>query len=1058
MLLTYPAFYRRYGVRQINQIAQPVMSDLALLELPLNSVYHYVTYDGVELGPPSDDFLFRMIKKPILVAHALSLADAKGTPRKMGVNETTLMRDYHAKNRRTRQVKNLDSADRDKSSLLVYNYSLLSKSYRYVRSFYTDYYKWHNIFATVVATMAELVGTSDRQQYVLCKTPKVIPSFQQLTLASKELSQALLKVFRGEESYLLLELWKWLGENPESSLFSKIPPNKVHLINLVFQESGKWTTVNLGVLNSFRDTKLDKVERLFVLKAPQVILPVQLQKRVLRMMMTIMEVRTLTPDVLEEEDIMVPAAALPRRVGENEDDEQDGEVTSFSGDTQTAASEQPVAELPEEVLMPEAIQVDEDEETTQARLLEEDRQLDEDLAQLNDIARRQEETQNESEVALADVIFDTQDADLELGVVEVCDRLADEGLLSAAEYRRIMKHAVAYKDLPAPDGNGSLADFIKIDPQTLVITHSSSVADSASTLDKSMLKSSLLSFDDRYITQVLGKDTAAMVLNVQKAGVAVIGYKVEKVADVLGGYEMHTMRLAPVIGQQSTLHFKLPLVNANGTYTANGVKYRMRKQRGDLPIRKTGPSRVALTSYYGKTFINRGKKKANDYGYWLQCQMMALALNKEDFFITDLVTDNVFDKSLTAPRSYSAMAMVVKSFTCRGYRLLFDHQLMLDTYPAASVQALEQGGNLVMGMNAQGSFLVIDKNGTLYTSQGTTLTPFGGMEHFLNLPLNQAPIESAGVVVFGKEIPIGVLLGYNLGFEKLLRLLKVEPRRVAAGARLNLAANEYGLSFSDETLIFSRDDRFAAMVLAGFNEYHRTLKLFSVYSFDKRGVYLNLLEANGLGVRYIREVDLMYKMFIDPITKDLLVEMKEPTTFQGLLLRSCEMLLEDKTPDELDPAFMRIKGYERLAGAVYTELVQALRAHGGRLGRSNAAIELNPYAVWKRISEDPAKTQVSEINPIHALKETEAVTFGGTGGRNSRSMTKTTRAYHRNDMGTISESTVDASDVGINIFTSADPQFTSLRGISKRFVVGTTGAAALLSTSALLSVGSDRDD
>jgi hypothetical protein len=479
---------------------------------------------------------------------------------------------------------------------------------------------------------------------------------------------------------------------------------------------------------------------------------------------------------------------------------------------------------------------------------------------------------------------------------------------------------------------------------------------------------------------------------------------------------------------------------------------------GVLPIRKTGPAKVALTSYYGKAFINRGKRKTDDYGYWLQCQVMAKGLDPLETGITELITDNVFDPAVSTPRCFSAIAVIAKSLVARGYRLSFDLSEKKRIYPASSIKTFEKNGALLLGQNALGSFLVLDANGTVYTTSGNELTPFGSLEAFLNLAIQSAPVESAGVVVFGKEIPIGVVLGYNLGFEKLLRMLKVQPRRVPAGARMNLQAHEYALAFSDESLVFSRDDKFASMVLGGFNTYHRAIKLFSVHSFDKRGVYLNLLEANGLGTRYIRELDLMYRMFVDPITRDLLVEMKEPTTFQGLLLRACEMLLEDKTPLELDPAFMRIKGYERMSGAVYTELIQSLRAHNGRLGKSNAPIEMNPYAVWKRISEDPSKSQVSEINPLKELKEMEAVTFGGTGGRNARSMTKLTRAYHPNDMGTISESTVDSRDVGINVFMPPDPQFTSLRGISKRYDLSKGEATSLLSTSALLGVGSDRDD
>jgi hypothetical protein len=248
------------------------------------------------------------------------------------------------------------------------------------------------------------------------------------------------------------------------------------------------------------------------------------------------------------------------------------------------------------------------------------------------------------------------------------------------------------------------------------------------------------------------------------------------------------------------------------------------------------------------------------------------------------------------------------------------------------------------------------------------------------------------------------------------------------------------------------------MVLAGFNEFHRSLRTYNVHEFDRRGVYLNVLESSGASQRYLREIDLQYQLFIDPITRELLIDMKEPTDYQSLLLRACEMLLTDQHPDELDSAWMRVKGYERMAGAVYSEIVRSIRVHNGRAGKSRVPIDLHPFQVWKNITQDPAKIQVSEINPIQNLKEMEAVTYSGVGGRGSRSMTKATRVYHENDMGTISESTVDSSDVAINTYTSADPQFTSLRGLSRRYDVEKSGPTALLSTSALMAPTADRDD
>jgi hypothetical protein len=227
---------------------------------------------------------------------------------------------------------------------------------------------------------------------------------------------------------------------------------------------------------------------------------------------------------------------------------------------------------------------------------------------------------------------------------------------------------------------------------------------------------------------------------------------------------------------------------------------------------------------------------------------------------------------------------------------------------------------------------------------------------------------------------------------------------------------------------------------------------------DNPNVYLNILDFVGLSARHLKEISLFTSLFVDPITRELLVEMKEPTTVQGLLVRSSELLLVDTHPDLLDMKYMRIKGYERLAGAVYAELVQSVRAHRSRADKSSKPLELHPYAVWTRVVQDPSMALVSDQNPIENLKQKEAVTYAGIGGRGSRTMTKVTRQYHESDIGVISESTLDSANVGVNVFTSADPQFKSLRGTTRPLDYSSVSPTSLLSTSALLAPGSDHDD
>jgi hypothetical protein len=201
------------------------------------------------------------------------------------------------------------------------------------------------------------------------------------------------------------------------------------------------------------------------------------------------------------------------------------------------------------------------------------------------------------------------------------------------------------------------------------------------------------------------------------------------------------------------------------------------------------------------------------------------------------------------------------------------------------------------------------------------------------------------------------------------------------------------------------------MCLIGFRVFANACRNYSVHNFDKKDIYFNLLDSIGLGVRYLREMDLIVDMFIDPITKEILVDMGEPTDFIGLLVKAGQLLQTDWSPDETDMAYMRIKGYERFSGAVYAELVKAIRTHTARRGNSGNSVDMPPYVVWNAIQQDPSMGMVEESNPIHNLKEKEEVTYGGVGGRSRRSMVKRTRVFHENDMGVISEATKDSSDV-----------------------------------------------
>lgn len=1050
--LEYEVFYRRAGVKLEQQLITPPVININKFQFPKDSIHHFVDFDSVNNGPASDFYYYREIEKKILVTHVTDMSSFQGEPRKLTVPVIPYIRAFHVANKRFRYLEKIEDDRLDHTALITVNYGIVAKMYRYTRNIFSEYNKWWNIEKTVWDQIAKISAISNRQHFVFLNLPERLPSMVTLEASSKNFNQTSLKLLNSHEALFILELWKLFSvENKDKSVFSGLSEESLKKINLVFQESDKFVLINLGLLYSWIYVKEDS-ENTNTQKQSIRISPLQMQKRFLMMLIRLMEERSVTapteptPEDFEEDEAHRDSSINPSLPSEITDPnlvnqklvDADKIDSTFTDDSKISDAKKRLQVM--------------DDVLKQLEIIENKSSI-----AVDDNVGKNSESKTHSDKTVDFKLFETIDSPEEV-IVELCDSLAEDGIITANDYRRFTRASKNYENIVSPDGQTPLGEYIKIQPEQLQITESSKMVDKPTILDKSMLSSSLLDFDERYIKNILNKDICSMPVAMQKAGFIINKYETETIEDVLGSYEIHTLRITPIEGMPSTLRFKIPVVNDDGVYMANGIKYRMRKQRGDLPIRKTAPDRVALTSYYGKTFVTRSDKKVNDYASWLRATIIQRGIDQSDSSVTNLFPADVFDNLLDVPRIYSIISNGIKSFSSKGYTLSFDYKDREKIFDKEVLERYEKNGSILIGYNALNNVIVMDKFGSLHEGVDGNLRSLGSLESFIGIDVSDAPVDFAQVKIYGKNIPIGIVLGYKYGLSNLLEMLKADVRRVQAGQRLNLQEHEYTITFSDETLILSKDDELATMILAGFKEYHRSIKHYSVYTFDKPNVYLNVLESNSISSRYLREIDLLDKLFVDPITKDLLIEMNEPTNFRGLLVRSSELLLKDSHPDTLDMQYMRIKGYERFAGAVYSELVNSVREHKSKPGKRNAQIELHPYSVWKRIAQDPSINLVSDINPIENLKQVEAVTYSGVGGRISRSMTKTSRAYHPNDMGVISEATTDSSDVAINVSLSADPQFKSLRGTTKKYDPNTTGTTALLSTSAVLSVASVQDD
>lgn len=1007
-MFLYDQYFRKFAVLKESRLLDPRLNKIVDLTLPKDSILHHMPDNDVEYGIDPTDYILHELERVVMVDHVIELTAVDGNPRRTTAIPQSLTRDYHRRYLRFRPLHRLSSVIRDPSTLVVANYSLLPHLYRYVPSVYANYYRWSNVFNTMWRRVEYYSAECARHQFMVFNIPETLPTVVALRKHSGRLLRDTAEIFSTHELRVVLEFWKWLGGFTEQGV-GAVTPEALGRINVIWKYKDHWSLLNLHDLFSWgknaategfaeamlRDTELEE----YAAKLGVSIEDIgdgdfSLQKKFLRYLFVIHNSAVVTP-AASPEVTLVDGTVVSAPA--NTDVVVNGATSITASDLVTVAP--PVPEFAEKVV----------------------------------------DAGNTPAAAAAIAI----------------DQLADAGNLTAAEYKRLLALSNKYSTIPNPFGEGTLEDLATLKPEDYIVKPLK-LPKVVGVFDDSMCGSTLEALDRDYCQNNLQKDIAACVVGLQAGGVLITNYTAERVIDAMSDYYEYTVQFTPVRGKVSTIRFRLPVIGPDGTFISNGVRRRMRRQRTDKPIRKTGPSKVALTSYRSKLFVTRSEAKVANYNNWISNEVVKRGLNDEDVSVTEIRLSNVFNQLNKVPRIYSALSNRCISFKHDDYEFYFDYASRAKVYGDTAVAAAEQKQMVVIGKRGE-SLLVADFNNVIYSVNGEELVELGTMENILNIGTSNVPVEYAALGVYSKTIPIGIILGYRFGLDNLLRVLKVRSRRVPAGGRLMLTDDEYAIRFSDESLVLSRYDRIAQLVIAGFSStgYDKIVQKYSSQSFNRPDVYYNVLNLAGVGGRYVKEIDKLFELFIDPITAGELVKMGEPTTFDGLLLRSCELLLTDWAPAENDITYQRLRGYERMAGMVYSELARAISAQGGRDG---AAVEISPHQIWNNVVGDPSVKPIEESNPIHCLKEQEVITFGGSGGRSDRSMVKKSRMMDRGDIGVVSEATVDSGQVGIISYTSANPNIVDQRGNVTPINWDTDGPANVLSTSAMISPAAMHDE
>lgn len=1077
-MIRFDQWFMKVGIINVNQFAKPRMFDIDRFLLPMSSAYHYTSDDLFSLNSLNEIIRTSKGTKVVEFIEGYQVKAYDELVGVRGMQKRMIGQDIRNWFKDHREFKNKSinaSLLATPNNLAIIDYSVMDDRYLYKPTYAMPFARWTNTRKEMYARMVKNIDDTKRHQFFEMQVPTKLFPLSVVKQILEDYKRGVVSPFGHiiRKNYLMklqqdpsnldiIDLILLVSPFREYSLLGSIDTAKLDKVNIILRSGAKYSILNVGKFYSFVRTE----ENIANSVKSMVLDEEQAYRRLLAMFMSVSSARTMgalvdeveVDDSIDSDDIddltddanidatnniNINVSKLTRNKDHNFKIDNGGTGTAPISTNKTSLTKS------DGTVTESAKAIKQDEDLTESL----DESIEKDLQQLESLYKQEEIEDAYDEDIYVDYVppsLDPVDSILE----EAQDKAA-AGLLSAAEFRRFASKAERFKKMTDPfSGEGTLADAIRIDPEELKIKDRKLVPDIRGVMDKSMLSSSLEQLDASYIKNIMNKDIGNMVMMFQRAGIIVDNYTVTDHEDVNDSYKVHSVRLIPVTGEPSTIKFRIPNVSEDGTFKAGGVIYRMRRQHCDLPVRKVKYNEVAMTSYMSKMFVRRSERANFDYRQWLGNQVVAKGVNQADEDISSIILGDKTRLDIEAPRAYTAISARTSYFVCKGYEFNFDFDKIPEWFEGIQVDA---GIPIARSFDKVKSYLVLGEDGEVIKVTNGASEPLGPIEHVLGIK-NDPPVDMVEVGLLGKNIPLGLILAYEAGLGNMLKTLKVKYRTVKRGSPLKLTQEEFAVRFEDESLIFSRKEPVNALLFSGFTRFHREIKMFSRYDFDKKDAFGALFDMIKVGSRKLREVDFLFKMWIDPVTMSYLEENDLPTDMFNLFIYATSLLINDKHSDQTDTAEMRDRGYERISGMVYGEMIKSLRGYRSRPNSANATVNMNPFEIWMNILQDQTVLQIEQSNPIQSLKDAEVSVYRGAGGRDARSMTAPARKFHKNATGVVSEANVDNGDVGTITYSSADPNYDTVRGTSTRFDPKDPQTAQIFSTSFLLAPGADMDD
>lgn len=1003
-------FYRTYITRRVSDIAHILSLD-KLKELPLYSVLHVM--DNLNLDreityvPDTTNPLFVLKPNKKVIYHVTHLESqspvdfdvkALSLPSSGLTSQLMDFRNHNSKNCRiVASLQDLPNLRSDLNCIVSYNSLFRARIFGVRRRVKLTNF----LLANLVNTLAKM---PDRDHFIHIPISTLQFRREHFQRAFKQLNNQAYFFPENMHYLFLVHFYSFVESTSNSSIFEFIPEAMLSKVNFVFQIKDKFVIHNLATIREMNGDHNQILLRLIA----------QL-------------------NILAADGIEVPEAAVDE-----------------TATVQHKAEQIPIAE-------PELLTVEPAE--NKLNIPEFSRP----------ITQQEHKVFVETEAEAIDTAADRVITHIKEGGLTPHDKTMSTPIVkitsfSAAQYNRIKQIGEAYKNLAL--GGKPLTEIIKnTDTDTLDSNHLDFLKDVLE--DKSMMSSSITKFNQTYMKKTFHKHLAKVLLSFNNHGMFLTNLEESLVHDELNRLRTYKAVFEDVNHKTHPIKFTIPEVDEDGNCLINGSLKTFKKQRVSNPICKVSPTRVTLNSNFNKYLVERNTNVAHSFYAYLMAY-----LNKQENNRYRLSYGNTDTSKQVLPYEYTAICRKLTGIeVVNGNReatqfifnpsnrfqgLTQDEQAICEDYEKAN--GICFGLSLTpktriayfIQLSGQVTGLEINENHDVYN--GTFIDLLGELFGMTPPPLN----EWVDFKLLNKSVPLIFALSYRFGLTNILHYINADFQIQDVNTRVVRKPSDIVIRFADKRLIVHRTPMLVSLLVSGLNYFDLSNTLYE--SMDTRDVYYDLIQSKKMNIHYLKGIDSFFELFIDPITKDVLNRMHEPTNTKDLLIRAVQLLTTEDHKPASSCANFRIRSYEQIVATVYNELARAYATYKYQAIGATHRFSMSEYIIKQRILQAQLMENVDTINPINDIKYNCGFSHVGSGGRSAETFRIEDRKFPADGIGIISEATVDNGKVALNAQLSMNPSIVDTLGMTISKPIDEITPTEMLSVSALLMPGATYDD